>query len=337
MEYGPTEPISGKLDYFRMTFKRHDIEHFLETVVRIKKAYFYNDASSKFGYAELFQLDQIRVYNSSPTDDRGIMIELGGQGCRQLEGILQAQGRDWFSFLEQCLQEGGKITRLDIAMDDRHGYLVIPEIMMQAQLGYIDSHFRAYDFHGSGNLSTGAVEGVTLYFGSKKSAVYIAMYQKDHEQAKKLNVDVEDIGFWNRYEIRLRDERADTALRKLLETRNFIFLSKGILMEYLRFEEKSVPTGKRKWQQTKKGWEQLLQDTSALKLTSAPETAFYRKTEYWLKSQVSASMKLVQMADEILGKDSTLETMIEEAVLSDKHKAMLKVLTADVQDMIFVA
>ncbi|KMT62879.1 replication initiation factor domain-containing protein [Paenilisteria newyorkensis] len=129
---------------------------------------------------------------------------------------MQAQGRDWFSFLEQCVQEGGKITRLDIAMDDRHGY-----------------------------------------FASKKS----------------------------------------------------------------------VPTGNRKGQQTKKGWKQLLQDTSALKLTSSPETAFYRKTEYCLKSQVSASMKLVQMADEFLGKESTLETKIEEAVLSDKHKAMLKVLT----------
>ena len=50
--------------------------------------------------------------------------------------------------------------------------------------------------------------GRTLYLGSLKSDVYFCIYEKDYEQYVKLGTPLEEADIINRFEIRLRNERA---------------------------------------------------------------------------------------------------------------------------------
>ena len=44
------------------------------------------------------------------------------------EYVLQAQNRDWYSFLNRCLDCGGVIRRFDLAINDMCGLLDIPTL-----------------------------------------------------------------------------------------------------------------------------------------------------------------------------------------------------------------
>ncbi|EUJ26643.1 Replication initiation factor [Listeria grayi] len=331
----PKQKLSGCIDYFRMTFKQHDIEFILNEVLRMREEYFFREKSGKYGYVELFQFDQIRVYLSAPLDKRGIMIELAGQGCRELEAILEAQKRTWFDFIETAMQAGGKITRLDIAVDDTKEYIHIPDCLTFTELRYAESRFNSFTFNGTGNINTGETEGVTIYFGSKKSNIYLTMYQKNYEQAKKQKVSVEEIGAWNRYELRFTDERAELALEELLKVRDCSIVGRGVLKEYLAFHyDESLDTGKLKLKKLVKGWDRLIRDIDAIPLKVAPKTNFYQRTENWLRSQAAASMRMVQIRDDMLETDSTIEDMITRAKLSDRQVHMLEVLVGNMQDFI---
>lgn len=48
----------------------------------------------------------------------GVLLELKGKGCRQIEGYLLAQQRSWFDLMMDCLTSDGVIKRLDLAIND---------------------------------------------------------------------------------------------------------------------------------------------------------------------------------------------------------------------------
>lgn len=324
----PKEKLGACIDYLRVTFKTHDIDWLLNDILGLKKEYLLNELSRKYGYVEKFELDQIRVYNSAPHDERGVMLELGGQGCRQLEGVLKAQKRDWFSFLNQLLTCGGKITRLDLAIDDTVGYIDIPDALTFTELGYVKSNFYSYDFTGQGNISTGEREGVSIYFGSKKSSIYLAIYQKNYEQAKKQKIPVDEIGLWNRYEVRLNDEKAMLTVEELLKIKDFSVVGKGILKENLSFiYDSKVLNRKRRLKKLVGGWDKLVRDVDGLSLKVEAKPAFYQRSENWLRSQAGATMRMIQLADDTLGRESTLEDIVNRSELSSKQQHMLKVMT----------
>ena len=50
--------------------------------------------------------------------------------------------------------------------------------------------------------------GNTLYIGSLQSEVYVCIYEKDYEQYKKHDIPSADAEVKNRFEIRLKNERA---------------------------------------------------------------------------------------------------------------------------------
>jgi phage replication initiation protein len=50
--------------------------------------------------------------------------------------------------------------------------------------------------------------GNKLYIGSLQSEVYFCIYEKDYEQYKKNDISIEDAEVKNRFETRLKNERA---------------------------------------------------------------------------------------------------------------------------------
>ena len=81
--------------------------------------------------------------------------------------------------------------------------------------------FHSFKSYRSGELVQSHEEnkssmGHTLYIGSLKSEVYFCVYEKDYEQYVKYDIPVEETPIKNRFEIRLKNERAYYALRDLL-------------------------------------------------------------------------------------------------------------------------
>ena len=137
-------------------------------------------------------------------------LELKGAGSRNMEYVLQAQNRDWYSFLNRCLDCGGVIRRFDLAINDMCGLLDIPVLSEKYKNGGADCRCKNYENVQGGKLS-GKNRNLasTLYIGSKASTKYFCLYEKQKEQAtKKKHTDI-----INRFEIRLRDKRQYRQLR----------------------------------------------------------------------------------------------------------------------------
>ena len=80
-----------------------------------------------YSYTEHYSLGDIFIYTSAD-EEKGVLLELKGRGCRQFESYLLAQQRSWYDFLMDALVDGGVMKRIDLAINDHTGILDIPEL-----------------------------------------------------------------------------------------------------------------------------------------------------------------------------------------------------------------
>ena len=97
-------PLVSMVDYIRVTFKTHDVDHIIENILHLNKDFMTEKPNGFYGYVGTFELDFIKVFYSSPGDNRGILVELSGQGCRQFESFLDWRKKTWFDFFRDCIQ-----------------------------------------------------------------------------------------------------------------------------------------------------------------------------------------------------------------------------------------
>ena len=76
----------------------------------MKSEYFIHEDYGMYGYEEQYVYGDISV-NASKDSSMGVLLELRGMGCRNLEYVLQARGIDWYYFLRCCIDR--KSTRLN--------------------------------------------------------------------------------------------------------------------------------------------------------------------------------------------------------------------------------
>ena len=72
------------------------------------------------------------------------------------------------------------------------------------------------------------------------SEVYFCIYEKDYEQYKKHDIPIADAEVKNRFEIRLKNERAFYAIRDLLEHDNPERTAFQIINRYVRFADRTI-------------------------------------------------------------------------------------------------
>ncbi|GAJ99567.1 transcriptional regulator, Cro/CI family [Geomicrobium sp. JCM 19055] len=298
----------------------------------MQKDYMQELESGFYGYIGTFQLDFIKVYYSKPGDNRGILVEMSGKGCRQFETFLKWRKKTWFDFFQDCMNHGGKFSRFDLAIDDRKTYFAVPMLLEKVKKGEAISRFRKSDFNGSLDIADGTNGGTTLYFGSKKSEAYLCFYEKNYEQSEKLNVPLEEFGDWNRYELRLKNDRAQMAVQSLIETKDLLSIAMQIINNYLRFVDMNDKVSREQWK-TSEFWLTFIGDVGRLSLFMKPEDDFYEKSRKWLQNSCAPTMKMVLEADHTLGTQD-LSDMVVNAEMSSKQEKMLDVLLADVGDMV---
>ena len=181
--FNPEAPLTMLFDYVKIRFPTLDIQHIIKDILKLNINYMLHEDYGHYSYTEHYSLGDIFIYTSTD-EEKGVLLELKGRGCRQFESYLLAQQRSWYDFLMDALIDGGVMKRIDLAINDHTGILDIPELAEKCRKREYIGKCRSYKFYQSGELIKHREDdreymGRTLYLGSLKSDVYFCIYEKD--------------------------------------------------------------------------------------------------------------------------------------------------------------
>lgn len=331
----PESQLTLVIDYVRIRFPTTDIKHIIQDILKLKIDFLLHEDFGFFGYPEHYVIGDIFILGSQ-SDEKGVLLELKGKGCRQMESYLYAQDRSWYDFLLDCLVDGGVMKRLDLAINDMVGMLDIPELTKKSENGECVSLFRTFKSYRSGELVRHEEKegmGNTLYIGSLRSEVYFCIYEKDYEQYVKFGIPIEEAPIKNRFEIRLKNERAYYAVKDLLTYQNAERTAFDIINYYIRFADRNDKKEPSNWETNAKWACFIGSNRGMLRLTTKPEPYTLQRTLQWLSRQVAPTLKMAMKLDEN-NDTKIIETMIEQAKLSDRHEKIIQQQTAETKDII---
>ena len=96
------------IDYFRVRFPTTDALKIIRDVLQLKADYMLYEDFGKYGYESKYVLGDINIM-CSMQEHLGVLLELKGRGCRQMESYLLVQERSWYDFMLDCMTAGGKM------------------------------------------------------------------------------------------------------------------------------------------------------------------------------------------------------------------------------------
>lgn len=333
--YNPNNPLEMILDYVRIRFPTNDVKSIIKEILKLKIEYMLYEDYAFYSYAEQYVFGDI-VIMVSPEIEKGCLLELKGKGCRQFENFLLAQKRNWFDFFKTALNAKSIFKRIDLAINDKNGLFDITNLSKKCEQEECISVFRSFKSYKSGELVKKDEKigmGNTLYIGSQKSEIYFCIYEKDYEQYIKNGIDIEDSEIKNRFEIRLKNDRAYHAIIDLMQSEDIGYTIFSIINRYIRFVDKEQNKRRTNWK-TNESWEHFIgKECRKLKLTTKPEPYTFQKTLNWLSKQVAPTLKLAITLDGI-NDTCIIGEMIDKAKLSKRHQTLLQQQTLQIKDVI---
>ena len=237
-----------------------------------------------------------------------------------------------------ALVDGGVMKRLDLAINDHMGMLDIPELTEKCQNEECVSVFRSFKSYASGELvkheeQDKAGMGYTLYIGSLKSEVYFCVYEKSYEQYIKLGIPIEEAPIKNRFEIRLKNERAYYAVRDLLTYYDAERTAFSIINRYVRFVDKEADKKRSDWKLSVRWAWFIGENREPLKLTTKPEPYTLDRTLRWIQRQVDPTLKMLETITAKTGIDY-LKEIRKSTKLTEKHYKIIEQQTTATEDVI---
>lgn len=290
---GAVNTIGIVVDYLEVTFKTLPLEAVLEffTPQSGEGEGWTELPCGRHGYRRGLVRGLLRVYHDG-SEEMGIHVTASGQGCRQLEaeGIVRAwEGSQ--GFVARLLAAGAEASRVDIALDDRLGYLQPEGIEAAVREGRCISRFRQADPRSKINLKDGSAGGWSMYLGAASSRVRVRFYDKAAEQREK-GCAVE--GHWMRCELQARDERAEWVLHHLM-TEGAPAIA-GLVFAYVDFKEPGQEdTNRSRWRSCT-WWMEFLGEVEKRRVTVAQVVRSIEQVAAWFKRQVAPSFAMLAAA-----------------------------------------
>lgn len=334
-QWNPDQSLELLFDYVRIRFPTIHPQGVIENILKLKMKVMLHEDYAFYSYEEQYIFGEIAIMVSHELE-KGILVEMKGQGCRQFENFLFAQQRTWYDFFLDVLSADGIFKRIDLAINDKAGLLDIPQLTKKCQKEECISVFRNFKNYRSGELirqQEKADMGNTLYIGSLKSDIYFCLYEKDYEQYIRLGIPLEENPVKNRFEIRLKNDRALHAVIDLLNHRNVGETTFAIINRYIRFVDKDPDKPRNQWKSNAHWLNFLGKSQRSLRLTSQPEPYSFDRTLNWLGHQVAPTLKLALQIDQ-KNQTTVIEDMVRYAKLSDRHKKILQQQTLPTSEII---
>ena len=161
--FNPEAPLTMLFDYVKIRFPTLDIQHIIKDILKLNVNYMLHEDYGHYSYTEHYSLGDIFIYTSAD-EEKGVLLELKGRGCRQFESYLLAQQRSWYDFLMDALVDGGVMKRIDLAINDHTGILDIQSLRRNAGNGNISESPEAISFTSRASLSS--TERTTEIYGT---------------------------------------------------------------------------------------------------------------------------------------------------------------------------
>lgn len=283
-------------DWVSFTTRRHSVVELVE-LLKLTDCPFETVSGSKgFRWRQYYSGISIH-YNENELQHSGdfIWLEMSGQGCRSFESFGSGDYEGLFELVRSDPQNI-HLTRLDIAFDDMTGVFDINTVCDETRAEHFVSRTSTYQaiYSNAGNAS---------YFGSKKSNVFIRIYDKASERG----YDGEKF-HWVRCELQVKDVNARGFVEKLAYT-DLRDLYLGVLKNYLSFRVPTDDSNKRRWPEAE-WWSEFLDDAVRTSVWSKPGVDYNLSAcERYVMTQSIGSIKTLI---EIFGKEEFLE-MIRKA------------------------
>ena len=338
--------VEVHLDYLRMTFMSiRDLNSFCKTYLHCSPSEFKESETRLLTYTRVWKRGNIWLFDyldKVQTGNNQVTLQLSGQGCREMELVLDSCQLSWQDFLQALLFDftDSRVTRLDIALDEPYlGHEKTDEQFLLSDMitkVYQDEvsfrSIRTWNHIGGGNLKnledTESSQGISLYFGSRQSNLYFNFYEKRYELAKKEQISLEEaleiFGIWNRYELRFAHEKAQLAVEEYINGVDLGEIARGIINHEMQVYDGTNKFGAFLPDQK---WQKLFGGTEPLKLRMKPEPYTIDRTVNWLMYQVANSLKLVEEAGKIMDTD-ILKMIQENGEITDRAEHILDDLKA---------
>lgn len=286
-------PLSFCIDWITVTFPAEGDK---DTIIELCKELNWDWSQLSEGrggtngylYSNTFGFIKILYGTPRGATNMGTCLVLSGNACRQLESL----GFEWINFLTKIITLGGKFTRLDLAIDDYHGFLDIKTMKHHIDYKFVTSRFNRTHYHEQVDIS-GDKTGEMLSLGSRTSNIYIRFYNKKLEQ----KIQSDSIPVWNRYEIELKRDQANTAANILINNEeDGITLVRKILANYINFKDlNSTHKNKSRWKNAI-WWDEFLQNCKGLSLAKPLQQTSLLQKIVWVQKAMSSTLKMLTIA-----------------------------------------
>lgn len=288
------------IDWLTFSVKDSSPDKVIKDYLGMNPALFRAEAYGLMGYQRMRHFNHIVVcYDAVENDffkNQGVCVSMSGAGCRAFETVSSfAKAEDshglkssafpvLFSLLGAGLVDKKvNVSRLDLACDDRQGYLNMETLVEKVRLNEINSRISKrtvmQQFDGLER------SGSTVYLGSPSSEFRVRIYDKALEQ------ETPDT-HWIRVEMVLRSKHACSFVQQFNESDRVGQLAAQIANGKFSFIEKDDSNISRctvcSW------WLDFLNELEALKLVSREITKHsVDRVCDWVELQVSPSLAII--------------------------------------------
>lgn len=308
IDYSQTEGIKALIDYFCFTVPYDlDLEHdVVGTILDLDFSEFELEQGANFcGYRKVYKKGNIRVCTDGVAlkntedvnTDMGHYVHMSGQGCREYEDILQVDR--WTSLIGYIFGFNGKLTRIDLAIDDFTGYFSIDDVVDYCNNGLYSGLFRTGLKIEKTRLKDGLKIGKSYYMGSPSSDAQMYFYEKNWERVKdEQTVWAETLPFWNRTEMRLRKEKANDVAREIYDhpEYNFGYIVGKVFNKYCRFLKPNANDKNTSRWETADFWLDFIGHAEKIDLSTKKPDRNIDTVENYIEHQASRNMLLLALA-----------------------------------------
>lgn len=284
--------IPGAVYYLKPTDKAlmtlFDIFNFKGDVYDLTKKKGNNRYKSCVVIGEHIELFYGSEVTKSVNDRYTVNLVMKGQACREFEQYMNGSWTRLFKFL---LSTDPNVNRLDIAIDDFEGNEITLEDIKKLVVDndWYTSSMKSYKLIYS--KRSRITSGFSLTFGSPKRS-QLQIYDKNLERKAKNHTDL-NTDVWNRYEMRLVDDRAIQVIGQYLfdvtyaGSKKFMQFAREILYSMLNIKIKDADSNDKKvsrWK-THPKWLAFLDDVEKIELnTLNKQPATYERRIMWFEN-----------------------------------------------------
>jgi len=287
------------VDWLTFSVKEKDPRKVIQQYLGMDPDLFQDTGFVQFmGYNKVMRFSDIFVCSEGREDakfhDMGVCVSMSGNGCRTFEtvsklafdGARDKQGTKSIVFpvLFQLLAstEGANVSRIDIACDDRAGYLSMDDVLSKVQANEVNSRMTSrstvISFDGSRR------SGATAYIGAPSSVFRVRIYDKALEQG----ID----GHWVRVELVMRGKNSNAFVEQMTNSADVGKLAAQVINDKFCFIDRDDSNISRctvcSW------WTNFVEELEAVRLVARKVIQHsVEQIGSWVEAQVGPSLAIL--------------------------------------------